>query len=382
MLTLIKNAQIYTPEPIGKKDLLIAADKIAAIADTIEPDFPIDVEVIDAEGDLLVPGFIDAHVHITGGGGEGGFATRTKEIDVLDLACNGITTVVGVLGTDGVTRSMEGLYAKAKALELEGISTYIYSGSYQVPVVTLTGSLQRDMILIDKVIGAGEIAIADHRSFHPTVDELARIASEVRVGGMLSGKAGVVHLHMGDAEEGFELIYELLKKTAIPITHFYPTHVNRNEKLLREAVNFCKMGGSVDLTAGFEPEEGVDCCVPAYEALAFLLDRGVSPQAITFSSDGNGSMPVFNEKGELVGIEAASCRVLIEDFRKTVKQEGVPLEVALKPVTSNPARVLRLPGKRGGIEANASADMVLLDNSLDIKLVLAKGKKLWNPLNF
>lgn len=375
MLTLVKNAQIYTPDPIGKKDLLIAGGKIAAIEDEIIPNFPVDVEVIDAEGKILTPGFIDQHVHITGGGGEGGFATRTKEIDVSDLLDNGITTVVGVLGTDGITRSMEGLYAKAKALELEGVSTYIYSGSYQVPLVTMTGSVQRDMVLIDKVIGAGEIAIADHRSFHPTVDELARVASEARVGGMLSGKAGVVHLHMGDAEEGFGLIYKLLEKTAIPVTHFVPTHVNRSRRLLEEAVDFCKRGGTVDLTAGFEPEEGFAACVPAYEAMKYLIDHGVNPNFITFSSDGNGSKPSFNEKGELTGIEAASCRVLLEDMQKAVKSSGMTMETVLKAVTSNPARVLKLSTLKGGVFVSADADMVLMDREVNVEMVFAQGRR-------
>lgn len=255
MFTLINGASVYTPDYIGKKDILIAFDRIAAVEENLSGKLRLDAEIIDADGMLALPGFIDQHVHITGGGGEGGFSTRTREIDAADLLENGITTVIGVLGTDGVTRSLEGLYAKARALENEGITTFIYTGSYQVPVVTLTGSIQRDIVLIDKVVGAGEIAVADHRSFQPTMEELTRIAAEARVGGMLSGKAGVVHLHMGDAVQGLDIVFKIIENTPIPITQFVPTHVNRNKRLFDQAVRFAGMGGVIDLTAGVEPDE-------------------------------------------------------------------------------------------------------------------------------
>ena len=52
------------------------------------------------------------------------------------------------------------------------------------------------------MIGIGELALSDHRSSQPTRDELLRIASDAHVAGMISGKAGIVHLHLGDGERG------------------------------------------------------------------------------------------------------------------------------------------------------------------------------------
>lgn len=172
MFTLIKGAEVYAPEYLGIQDVLFSFDKIAWVSDSIHGLSLENLEVIDARGKILIPGLIDQHVHIIGGGGEGGFDTRTKEIEIESLLRAGITTVVGVLGTDGITRNLEALYAKAKELEIKGITSYIYTGSYGVPPITFTGRVDRDLVLIDKVIGVGEIAISDHRSSHPTEEEL------------------------------------------------------------------------------------------------------------------------------------------------------------------------------------------------------------------
>lgn len=372
MFTLIRGAEVYSPEYLGRKDVLMALDRIVEIGDHLEYLNLPSLQLVDADGRLLFPGLVDGHVHITGGGGEGGFATRTPEVDVSQLLENGITTVVGVLGTDGVTRSLENLYAKAGSLDYQGVTAYILTGSYQVPVMTLTGSVQRDMVLIDKVIGAGEIAVSDHRSFQPALEELARIAAEARVGGMLSGKAGIVNLHMGDHKDGMDMVFKLVRDSSIPRAQFLPTHLNRNRQLFQQAIAYGKEGGYVDLTAGFEPEGPHDKCLSAYEALAKLLEAGVSEEHITMTSDGNGSMPVFDAAGKLVRMDAVSCCVLLEDIKKAVFRQGIPLEKALKTVTSNPARMMKLADK-GCLRPGGSADAVLADSDLNIRMVWSKG---------
>lgn len=137
MLTLIRNAKIYAPECLGVQDVLTADSRILKIGPDIPEVREYDVQTIDGTGMLLFPGFIDSHVHILGGGGEGSYHTRTPEIMLTDITTGGVTTVVGCLGTDGTTRNMASLLAKARGLEEEGITTYIYTGSYQIPVRTL-----------------------------------------------------------------------------------------------------------------------------------------------------------------------------------------------------------------------------------------------------
>ena len=207
--TLIRNAHIYAPKDLGIQDILLAGDKIAQIGKNFEIPATYAVTEIEASGKTLLPGFIDSHVHMIGGGGEGGFATRTPEITLSKITTSGVTTLVGCLGTDGTTRHVESLLAKARGLECEGLTTYIYTGAYEIPTPTITGSIRRDIVLIDKIIGAGEIAMSDHRSAQPSTQAYAELAAQARIGGMLSGKAGIIDMHMGDGRDGLKKLYEI-----------------------------------------------------------------------------------------------------------------------------------------------------------------------------
>ncbi|WP_079506733.1 beta-aspartyl-peptidase [Mesobacillus jeotgali] len=374
MLTLIKNGEIYAPDHLGKKDILLVDKKIGYIQDEIEvPEKFVDMKVIDASGKKIVPGFIDSHVHLIGGGGEGGFRTRTPEIQLTQATTSGITTLVGVLGTDGTTRTMPSLIAKARALEEEGITTYVQTGSYQVPVKTLTGKIEDDIILIDKVIGAGEIAIADHRSSQPTPEEMAKIASAARIGGMLGGKSGIVNVHVGDSLDHLKLIEEVVENTDIPIRQFYPTHINRNPHLFEAGIEYAKKGGWVDFTTSSIPkflEEGeVKCSV----GLKRMLEAGVDISQITFTSDGQASLPDFDKNGELIGLQIGQVSSLYEAVKEAVVTEGIPLEVAIRVITANPAAILKL-SQKGRVEAGRDADLVLLDENLEVNTVIAMGQ--------
>ncbi|MCB2358657.1 beta-aspartyl-peptidase [Clostridium estertheticum] len=377
MIIIIKNGEVYAPEYIGKMDIVIAGGKIEAIAKnvSVSQDFA-KVRVIDAEGKLVFPGFIDAHVHITGGGGEGGFKTRTPEIQLSDIIAGGITTVVGCLGTDGECRDMKGLLAKARALDEEGISTYIYSGSYQIPVNTITNSCRSDIMLIDKIIGIGEIAISDHRSSQPTYEDFIKVVAEARVGGLLSGKAGIVNVHLGYGERRLQYLVKMVKETEIPIKQVIPTHINRSINLFDAGIEFAKLGGIIDMTTSSDPDHLEEDEVKASRALKMALERGIPVEQIQFTSDGQGSMPIFNKKRELIGLGIGSTKSLYIEVKDAVLKDGVDLEVALKVITSNVATNLKLYNK-GFVKEGRDADLVLVNkNDLSIETVFAKGVEL------
>lgn len=374
MLKVIRNGEVYAPEYLGKKDILIADGRIAKMADEL-PEMPtwLEVEELDAMGMFITPGFIDGHVHIPGGGGEGGFHTRTPEIQLSDLTKAGVTTVVGCLGTDGTTRSIAGLLAKARALETEGISTYILTGSYEFPVRTLTDHMRDDIILIDKVIGIGELAISDHRSSQPEDRELIRAASEARVGGLLAGKAGVVVIHLGDGRGMFEPLLHIAAMTDIPITQFIPSHVNRSQRIFHAGIAYAQEGGYLDLTTSSDPRWLEKDEIKASKGLKMLLDAGVPIEQITFTSDGQGSLPIFDEKGHFKGLGIGQVSTLHREIRDAVVSDGVELAQALQVVTSNPARILKLATK-GKVEVGFDADLLFLNRNLEVDTVIAKGR--------
>lgn len=375
MLKLIRGASIYAPEYLGIQDVLIADSRILKIDTDIPAIDAYDVEVFDGTGKLLFPGFIDGHVHILGGGGEGSYHTRTPEIMLTDITLGGITTVVGCLGTDGTTRNMASLLAKARGLEEEGISTYIYTGSYQVPVRTLTDSIVDDLILIDKVVGCGEIAISDHRSSQPTREEFARIVGDTRVGGILSGKAGLVNIHMGDGPRMLSYLRYVAEETEIPPSNMLPTHINRSTRLLKDGIDYAKsLGGYVDLTTSSDPDFLEEDEVKASTGLRLMLEQGVPGDQITFSSDGQGSMPIFDRDGTFLGLGVGKVTSLYREVRDAILKEKVDITQALRPVTTNPANLLKLENK-GGIAPGKDADLVLVNqNTLQVDTVIAMGQ--------
>lgn len=369
---LIRNIHVYTPEDTGIKDVLLAGDKIIKIADNLPEVREYGVTVIDGTGKYLVPGFIDAHVHILGGGGEGGPSTRTPEIRLTDITAAGVTTVCGLLGTDGTTRTISNLLAKAKGLRAEGISAYTYTGSYQIPVRTLTGNITDDIILLEEMIGTGEIAISDHRSSSPTEQELMRVISDTRVGGILSGKAGLVNIHVGDGRTLLDPLRQVLEQTEVAPENMLPTHINRNRFLLNDGINYAtEFHGYIDFTTSMDPTVPNSEDIGAAEALHFALERGVDISHITFSSDGQGSIPLFRN-GRFVGLGVGKVQSLFDEFRNAVLVEKIPLETALKPVTCNVADLCRFSTK-GRIKENNDADLLILNKDMTLNTAIARG---------
>ena len=375
MVTLIRGGDVFAPEPLGRKDILLAGGAVEAVAEPgrIKVD-GLEAETVDAAGKRVFPGLIDPHVHMLGGGGEGGPATRAPEIRIEDIVSSGVTTVIGCLGTDGVTRHMTSLLAKARALELEGVSTFIFTGSYEIPVRTLTGSVRSDLIVVDKVVGAGEIAVSDHRSSQPTFDEVARLAAECRVGGMLSGKAGVLHLHLGDGRRGLELLFRIVRETEIPVTQLVPTHISRNPGLFEEGLEWVAGGGFVDITVGPDavppdPEVSLEDCIARFR------EKGLPFTRIMLSSDSNGSIPVFDESGRLVRLTIATEKDLFRKFGDVIRKGLLPPETAARLFSTNAAEFYKLV-KKGRIGPGLDADLIVVDDAFGLSDVFARGKRL------
>lgn len=365
MFKILKGGHCFTPDDIGIKDILVVFDKIGGINDEITIDNLGDVEIIDCRDCYICPGIIDQHVHITGGGGEQGPISRIPEVMFSQVIQAGVTTLVGVLGFDSVSRSIAGLLAKARGLEADGITTYIYTGSYGSPTETLTGRVLTDIVLLDKVIGVGEIAISDFRSFHPTLPDLRVLASEANGGGMLGGKAGILHLHVGDGKEGLEPLFRLIDESDFPIQMFVPTHINRNPKVFAQGIKLLQKGGNIDLTAG----EIAGYSVP--ESLILLKNQGIDSNKITVSSDANGSVPQGNSTDFGVGRPDQ----LLNDIRACILGEKLDFVSVLKTVTANPARVLKIYPQKGALMLGSDADiMVLKKDDLSIFRLLAKGQ--------
>ena len=356
-MELIRNAHVYAPVDCGMMDVLIAGEKIEACAPHIHIDYD-DLKITDAKGKLLIPGLIDQHVHIIGGGGEDGYSSLIPEINMVDCVLCGVTSVVGLLGTDGIVKNIPALIAKTKALKEQGMSAWCLTGSYALPSVTVTGSVGKDIAMIEEVIGV-KLAISDHRSSCVTKQEIARLASVARTAGLLAKKPGYVHLHTGRGKRGLKDIMEIIEETDLPVSQFCPTHMSNQ---LSDAVQFAKAGGRIDFTAGETTADDI----------LSIIDE-VPAELITISSDANGSMPVWDENKNLIGMGIGKMDTLFTTV-KELCDKGMDFSVALSFVTKNVAEAIGQEGRKGVVQKGADADIILLDENMNLDTVYARGK--------
>jgi len=362
---IIKNARVYSPQYKGLCDILIAGGQIGLV----EPQLNISgipVEVIDAEGKIATPGFIDRHVHVIGGGGQQGYASLVPEVTVSELVACGITTVIGLLGTDGFVKDLNTLYAKVKALCQEGLSAYMLTSFYGLPERTLTASVAEDMIYIDKVIGC-KLAMSDDRSAFPTELEILRLINQVRLGGFTSGKSGFLHIHLGNLPCGIKPLLHIAREYPSLIKYISPTHMIRTEELFAQSIEFAKMGGFVDYSTGGTRFKAPHACVMD------AIQTGVPLQHISFSSDGHGGVRKVNPETGEVTYRPAPMELNFKEVSLLVSECGMPLEQALMLITSNPAAHMNLTTK-GRLEVGCDADICLLDDQLRLTDVVSKGE--------
>lgn len=338
-------------------DILVDGEKIFKIDSSIENFYHCDE--FDLWGKKVLAGLIDGHVHVTGGGGEGGFTTQVPPIRFDSVIKAGVTTLVGLLGTDGVTRSVENLIAKVRELSEYNIRTFALTGSYGFLPNTITGSVKRDIVFINEIIGC-KIAISDHRSSFLDKHELLRLASECFVGGLISGKVGELHMHTGGlGKSKLRPIFEILEEFEIPISTFRPTHCGN---LVDDAIKFMNMGGFADFTVGDDTPEVLD-----YVLKKAPFDR------ITLSSDSNGSMPIWNEKKEMIGIGAGKISDLFMNVKVLSTQFNRSIDEVHKLVSKNVANALNIGNVTGEIKEGLSCDLIVLDKDLNITDVFSKG---------
>ncbi|MDP9193516.1 MAG: amidohydrolase family protein [Acidobacteriota bacterium] len=344
-MLIIENGDVYTPSPRGKTTIVVAGGRIEKIGDVSASDLrALDPQVIDATGCIIVPGLIDGHIHLIGGSGEKGFASATPGISARELLAAGTTTVVGLLGTDTTTKTLPSLLAKVKALRAEGMNALMWTGGYDAR--SLTGNVRDDIVLIEEIIGAGEIAIADRRGAHFDARSLARLASDCFVAGTLTGKAGVLHMHTGELSSRLSIVREMLE-LGIPAASLHPTHVNRNPELFAEAIELTRRGVTVDLDL-------VD------EDLADWLRR----------YDGDRSMLTISTDAPIGRVAS-----LLEQIVIVVRENVFSIEEAFALATRNPARVLKL-NDVGEIAEGKRADLLMLDaNTLELREVIAGGQR-------
>lgn len=364
MIKLIINAKLPDDNIVN---ILIVNDKIIDVSNKKKycdlRNRVSDMEIIDAHNNYVIPSYIDNHEHIIGGGGEDGFISKIDEMSSIDILKNGVTTVVGVLGTDTLTRSVENLVSKAKAFNCDDLTAFCLTGGYQYPSPTITGSVGKDIVFINEIIGA-KIAISDHRCYNPNKDDLIKLLSEIRVAALIAKKVGILNIHVGWGKGNMDVLFDILNETNIPINTIRPTHITNNEKVFEQAMELTRKNGYMDITIDENLEK-------TYHYLKRVYEMG-DINYITMSTDANGSCPIW-DKGKVLGMKKSDNSIIHGLVKYLICKQNYSVNDAIRFVTTNPSRALGLL-RKGSIKLNNDADMIIMDNDYNIDTVISKGK--------
>lgn len=375
---VIRGAEIFAPEPIGGTSVVAINGRTFALDDAVAErtaGLP-GIEMVDAAGLRLVPGLIDQHVHFLGGGDANGPLGRVPELSAAMLLESGITTAVGLLGVDNETRDLRLLLRKAHELRAGGVTAFIYTGGMPLPARHLLDGVCADVSFIDQVIGA-KTAIAErlhpNRSWH----DLAELAGQLMRARHMSGKAAVLHCHVGSLPEALAPLERLVSELGMPRDQIVPTHVNRTpdfSPVFAQAVAFARAGGTIDMTCCVSRIDGNPTGVDVPEAVGLCLQEGIALDNLTISTDGNIPATLRDADGNPIGQRTVPPSVLWRDVVRLVREAGLPLEQALRPATVNVARVLGLSARKGRVAPGFDADYALVAPDDTIRMVIAGGR--------
>ena len=376
MFKLIKNGHVYAPENLGVKDILLWEDRVIKIGEGLKIPEGFEGQEFDVTGKIIIPGIVDTHVHITGGGGEGGFTTRTSEITFEEIAEAGVTTLVGVLGTDGYARRVEDVLVKCMALREEGFDCYFLTGSYTFPITTMRGSVAEDIIFNEYCLGTGEVAHCDHRGSLMRYEEFTRLAADTRNGARLAGLKGVLNIHLGNYPDPADFFIRACEEDITFRPLIVPTHVTRKYDVFDSCLKFLEYGGQIDITAGSDGD-AAQKSYGSVEGLEIIYKKYGTLDRVTMTSDGNGSAPIWDELGNMIGMGKGSSKVLLADLKKATQRGVIPFEETLRTMTTIPAAVYGLKNSAGTIVENGTANFAILDENLDLVETILNGKLVW-----
>ena len=365
--TRITDARVFAPEDLGTVDVLCWRDRVVAVGTAVTPPTGAECTTVDASGCILLPGLIDPHIHIMGASGTAGPASRTPDLPVSRITSAGVTTVVSPLGGDSLSRSPHGLVLRAAAASAEGISAYAYTGGWRNPVPTVSGDVQTDVALIDRVLGV-KVAVAEPMAPPLSTSELGALAHAAITGGRIAGKLSVLHAHIGDRPEGLTPVQGAAEATGLPLDRFVTTHVNRNPGLWKQAIEFGNAGGSIDITAQVQKRFGYPDAVEPAHAVTEALHRGIPLERITLSSDSGAAYPAPDGSGPYL----AGPEELLPVLREIVG-ETESWETAARVGAANAADLLGLD-RKGRIAEGADADLLLLTDDGNVEDVWCRGQ--------
>ena len=384
MLTALTDARVLTPDELIERGTVLIDD--AGIV-KVGPSFslPPGAQVTRLPNLTLAPGFIDLHVH-----GGGGFALATTDPEEIRsyarwVVAKGVTSFLATVCAANQEEALGFLRAGARAADQDSDGASLLGLNLEGPFVSPfrrgalleSWPLPPDMRAFDGLVEAA----GGHLRVMTLAPELPRAESVLRVA--VSREVAVA---VGHTDARYEEATRAFGAGASLLTHAFnamrPFH-HRDPGPVGAAVD--SPGTVVELIA-----DGVHL----HAATVGLLVRSLGPQRVALVTDGvtpagmaSGGFRVGGQEallrdGRVVladGTIAGSAATMDQVVRNLVRWGIADLAAAARMASSVPAAVLGLENRKGRIAPGYDADLVALDEELEVVMTWVGGqmRHLW-----
>ncbi len=386
MLTQIINGRILTPQGWLRNGSVILRD--GKILEVTNCDLAvIGAELIDAKGMYVVPGFIEMHVH---GGGGADFQEGTEEAFRTAVAAHakfGTTSIFPTLSSSTVPM-IEAAVKTCNKLMKEKDSPIMglhLEGHYLNP--NKAGAQQPDWL---KNPDPNEyIPIVEHSDCLARWDAAPELPGALQFGKYCAEKGvlpSIAHTNAeySDVRSAFEVGFT-------HVTHFYNAMPGFHNK------QGYKYEGTVESVYLID-DMTIECVAdgihvpPTILRMAYKI-KGVERMALITDALAVAAAPAdavafdprvivedgvakLSDRSALAGSIATTDRLI----RVAVQQAEIPLEDAVRMVTETPSLIMKVNDRKGTLQRGKDADVMILDDKLDIRCIWQMGKIIENTL--
>jgi N-acetylglucosamine-6-phosphate deacetylase len=342
--------------------------------------------LIDAGGCYAIPGLIDAHIHGCVGFDFSGADTDGIMKMLRYQAENGITSVCPTLMTlpeETLAAACGRICGVMKTLQREESGVAEPAGIYlEGPFISASkAGAQNPAFIAPPDIGMFERLQAASGGNVKILAIAPEAEGAMEAIGPLSGKIVVTVAH---TNTDYATAACAFKAGAKMVTHLY----NGMSSFGHREPNV--VGAALDNETAFA--EIVCDGVHLHPASVRIALRALGGRRLILISDSMMATGLSDGVYELGGLSvrvtgkearlivgnniAGSASNLMDCLRIAVKTVGIPLAEAVRCASGNPARMLGIDGERGSISEGMAADLVLLDNELNVKAVFVRGRQL------
>lgn len=372
----IINGKIICENEILENKVILFSDKIEKIIDTKELEKYEDIEKIDAKGNYVSPGFIDIHIH-----GSGGYDTMDGSVEAIKvisrtIAQKGTTAFLPTTMTMDKAKIYTAFDAIRKVMGVEILGAKVLGAHMEGPFINLKykGAQNPNYILKpDYDVIKDYLDVIKIITIAPETDEDFKFIDKMR------NRSKTV-MSIGHSDATFEEAMDGIERGIKHATHTF----NAMTPLHHRKPGIVGAVFASDITAEIIADK-IHVHPGIYKT--FIKTKGIDNVVLITDSMRAGCMEegVYDLGGQSVNVKDGSAR--LEDgtlagsilslniaVKNVFENTDSKLYEVIKMATLNPARVIGISDKKGSIEVNKDADFTIFDKKFEVEYTIVEGK--------